>query len=156
MDNISFGFVFTVFPPWNPCWTSWFLLIHVCKKGSYMYLEDRLNSNAHVHVAYQNCVCGLKRRFRRTYLLERMETQLYSILPIQSSGIVQNNQMICILLLTPPENYVLFELKECWAAGSLLHCCIITHHMDQNRKKKETGGYWIEGIERKFRLKFTI
>jgi len=29
---------------------------------------------------------------------------------------------------------------------------MITHHMDQNRKKKEIGAqrYWIEGVERKF------
>jgi len=37
---------------------------------------------------------------------------------------------------------------------------MITHHMDQNRKKEEIGanykGYWIEGVERKFLLKFVI
>ena len=73
--------------------------------------------------------------------------------PIQSSGIVQNNQMICInLLFAPPGNFLLFDLNwkglEIYGSKSAeLHCSLITHQMDQNRKKKEIGanykGYWI-------------
>lgn len=82
---------------------------------------------------------------------------------IQSSGITQNNQLICSFSSTPRkfcpfwpqlEGLRNLWLKEWWAAGSLLHCNMIAHNMDQNRKKNiKAQGYWIEGVERKFRLK---
>jgi len=52
----------------------------------------------------------LKRRFGETSFLEwRLDNYNQ---PIQSAGIVQNKEMICInLSLTPPGNSVLFDLK---------------------------------------------
>ena len=78
---------------------------------------------------------------------------IYSTLPIQSAGILQNNQMTCIkLLLTPLGNSILFDcgwkgfrnlwLKECPPAVSLLYCNMITHQMDQNRKKERDCQHW--------------
>ena len=52
-------------------------------------LEEGLNSN----IKYQNCNLYVEKEIWKDFLI-RIETQYNQ--PIQSSGIVQNNQMICI------------------------------------------------------------
>ena len=107
-------------PSWNPCWTSWFLPIHVCKKGKWVYT---CNSN----IKYQNCNLYVEKEIWKDFLI-RMETRYNWA--IQSSGIVQNSQMICInLLLTPPGNSILFDLNwkgleiYGWKSAELLFHC---------------------------------
>ena len=102
---------------------------------------------AHTCIKYQNCNWYVEKEIWKDFPI-RMETWYNQ--PIQSSGIAQNNQMICInVSLTPPGNSLLFDLN--WKGLEIIWSPTI---WIKTGKKKEIGanyeGHWIEGVERKF------